>query len=149
MPRTFPNSYTVPLSLDIDSPMTESDHVRYVCVVAPRNPLIEVATFHFVPQRSQPRLSTRIRLAEPQFVLAFAELSDRDAVDDQDLGRGRHQRLRLIVIRVRQKMVAPMPRVQVPSAATKRVKSFRSKLSSAIRWKPACAKTTKATSSLV
>ena len=76
MPRTFPNGYTVPLSLDIDSPMTESDHVRYVRVVAPRNPLIEVATFHFVPQRSQPRVSTRIRLAEPQFVLAFAELSD-------------------------------------------------------------------------
>ena len=44
MPRTFPNGYTVPLSLDIDSPMTESDHVRYVRVVAPRNPLIEVAT---------------------------------------------------------------------------------------------------------
>jgi sulfur-oxidizing protein SoxY len=76
MPRTFPNGYTVPLSLDIDSPMTESDHVRYVRVVAPRNPLIEVATFHFVPQRGQPRFSTRIRLAEPQFVLAFAELSD-------------------------------------------------------------------------
>lgn len=76
MPRTFPNGYTVPLSLDIDSPMTESDHVRYVRVVAPRNPLIEVATFHFVPQRSLPRVSTRIRVAEPQDVLAFAELND-------------------------------------------------------------------------
>jgi sulfur-oxidizing protein SoxY len=74
MPRSFPNGYTVPLSLDIDSPMTEDDHVRYIRIVAPRNPLIEVATFHF--ERSQPRLSTRIRLAEPQFVLAFAELSD-------------------------------------------------------------------------
>ena len=76
MPRTFPNGYTVPLAIDIDSPMTENDHVRYVRVVAPRNPLIEVATFHFVPQRSLPRVSTRIRLAEPQNVLAFAELSD-------------------------------------------------------------------------
>jgi sulfur-oxidizing protein SoxY len=76
MPRTFPNGYTVPLNLDIDSPMTENDHVRYVRVVAPRNPLIEVATFHFAPQRSQPRVSTRIRLAEPQYVLAFAELND-------------------------------------------------------------------------
>ena len=76
MPRTFPNGYTVPLAIDIDSPMTENDHVRYVRVVAPRNPLIEVATFHFVPQRSLPRVSTRIRLAEPQNVLAFAELND-------------------------------------------------------------------------
>ena len=76
MPRAFPNGYTVPLNVDIDSPMTENDYVRYVRVVAPRNPLIEVATFHFVPQRSLPRVSTRIRLAEPQDVLAFAELND-------------------------------------------------------------------------
>jgi sulfur-oxidizing protein SoxY len=76
MPPTFPNGYTVPLRLDVDSPMTEDDHVRYVRVVAPRNPLIEVATFHFVPQCSQPRVFTRIRLAEPQYVLAVAELSD-------------------------------------------------------------------------
>jgi sulfur-oxidizing protein SoxY len=76
MPQTFPNGYTVPMNVDIDSPMTENDYVRYVRVVAPRNPLIVVATFHFVPQRSQPRVSTRIRLAEPQDVLAFAELND-------------------------------------------------------------------------
>ena len=76
MPRTFPNGYTVPLSLDIDSLMTENDHVKHVHVLAPLNPLIEVATFHFVPQLSQPRVSTRIRLAEPQYVVAFAELND-------------------------------------------------------------------------
>ena len=29
MPAVFPNGYTVPLVLDIDSPMTETDHVRY------------------------------------------------------------------------------------------------------------------------
>jgi sulfur-oxidizing protein SoxY len=76
MPRTFPNGYTVPLSLEIDSPMTEADHVRHVRVLAPHNPLIEVARFHFVPRRSEPRVSTRIRLAEPQYVLAVAEMND-------------------------------------------------------------------------
>ena len=76
MPRTFPNGYTVPLSLEVDSPSTENDHIRNVRVVAPRNPLIEVASFHFVPQRSQARVSTRIRLAEPQYVLAVAEMND-------------------------------------------------------------------------
>lgn len=76
MPRIFPNGYTVPLTLAIDSPMTEVDHVRHVSVLAPRNPLVEVATFHFVPQRSEPRVSTRIRLAEPQYVLAVAEMND-------------------------------------------------------------------------
>jgi sulfur-oxidizing protein SoxY len=76
MPKTFPNGYTVPLALEIDSPMTEADHVRHVRVFAPRNPLVEVARFHFVPRRSEPRVSTRIRLAEPQYVLAVAEMSD-------------------------------------------------------------------------
>jgi sulfur-oxidizing protein SoxY len=76
MPRVFPNGYTVPLSLEIDTAMTETDHVRYARVLAPQNPLIEVATFRFVAQRSVPRVSTRIRLAEPQYVLAVAEMND-------------------------------------------------------------------------
>jgi sulfur-oxidizing protein SoxY len=76
MPRSFPNGYTVPLTLEVDSPMTEEDHVKRVQVVAPGNPLIEVATFHFLPRRSQPRVSTRIRLAKPQYVLVVAEMND-------------------------------------------------------------------------
>jgi sulfur-oxidizing protein SoxY len=76
MPKIFPNGYTVPLTIVIDSPMTESDHVRHVTVLAPRNPLVEVAAFHFVPKRSEPRVSTRIRLAEPQYVLTVAEMND-------------------------------------------------------------------------
>jgi sulfur-oxidizing protein SoxY len=76
MPRVFANGYIVPLSLEVDSPMTESDHVRRVRVIAPRNPIIEVACFNFSPQRSAARTSTRIRLAEPQHVLAVAEMSD-------------------------------------------------------------------------
>jgi len=76
MPRVFPNGYTVPLALAVDSAMTEAEHVVYVRVLAPRNPIVEVATFHFVPKRSEPRVATRIRLAEPQEVLAMAEMSD-------------------------------------------------------------------------
>ena len=41
-----------------------------------RNPIIEVAGFHFIPQRSGARVSTRIRLAKPQYVVAVAEMSD-------------------------------------------------------------------------
>ena len=76
MPPVFPNGYSVPLTLDIDSPMTETDYVRYVRVLAPRNPIIDVATFYFTPQRSQPRVSTRIRIAEPQYIVAVAEMND-------------------------------------------------------------------------
>jgi sulfur-oxidizing protein SoxY len=76
MPAAFPTGYTVPMDLDIDSPMTADDHVRRIRVFAPKNPLIEVATFNFVPERSIARVSTRIRLAEPQYVAAVAEMSD-------------------------------------------------------------------------
>jgi sulfur-oxidizing protein SoxY len=76
MPAVFPNGYTVPLALDVDSPMTETDHVRTVHVVAPRNPLVRVASFHFTPRSGRARISTRIRLAEPQNVIAVAEMSD-------------------------------------------------------------------------
>ena len=76
MPKTFPTGYTVPMTLDVDSPMTESDHVRQIRVFAPQNPFIDVAGFHFVPQHSAPRVSTRIRLAKPQYVVAVAEMND-------------------------------------------------------------------------
>ena len=76
MPRVFPNGSAVPLTLDVDSPMTELDHVKYVRLLAPKNPLIEIGTFHFTPRHGVARVSTRIRLAEPQHVLAVAEMSD-------------------------------------------------------------------------
>jgi sulfur-oxidizing protein SoxY len=76
MPAVFPTGYTVPMELKVDSPMTEDDHVKRISVFAPENPLIDVASFNFVPRRSVARVSTRIRLAKPQFVVAVAEMGD-------------------------------------------------------------------------
>ncbi|WOS65529.1 thiosulfate oxidation carrier protein SoxY [Sinorhizobium fredii] len=76
MPAEFSTGYTVPMDISIDSPMTKFDHVKSVRVFAPKNPLVEVVQFHFVPERSLPRVSTRVRLAAPQHVVALAEMSD-------------------------------------------------------------------------
>lgn len=76
IPPVFANGYTVPLALELDSPMTEADHVRHFHILAPKNPIIAVASFHFTPRSGRARVSTRIRLAEPQNVVAAAELSD-------------------------------------------------------------------------
>ena len=73
MPARFPTGYTVPLKLVVDSSMTMD--VRRVRVFAPENPLIEVAGFNFTP-RSVAHVSTRIRLAKPQYVVAVAEMND-------------------------------------------------------------------------
>jgi sulfur-oxidizing protein SoxY len=76
MPAVFPTGYTVPMTLEVDSPMIELDHVRHVRVFAPKNPIIEVVGFRFAPLRSIARVSTRIRLAAPQYVVAVAEMND-------------------------------------------------------------------------
>jgi sulfur-oxidizing protein SoxY len=76
MPRTFPNGSAVPLTLEVDSPMTEHDHVRHVHLLAPRNPIVETGSFHFTPRHGVARVSTRIRLSGPQHVVAVAEMSD-------------------------------------------------------------------------
>jgi sulfur-oxidizing protein SoxY len=85
MPAVFSNGYSVPLTLLIDSPMTESDRVRMIHVLAPRNPIIPVASFAFTPLSGQAKVSTRIRLAETQDVLAIAEMNDGTLL----LGRAR------------------------------------------------------------
>jgi len=75
MPADFPTGYTVPMDINVDSPMTEDDHVKRVRVFAPLNPIVEVVGYDFVPGRSIARVSTRIRLAGPQFVVATADMS--------------------------------------------------------------------------
>jgi sulfur-oxidizing protein SoxY len=65
-----------PVTLEVDSPMIQTDYVRLVHVLAPRNPITLVGSFQFTPQSGRARVSTRIRLAEPQNVLAAAEMSD-------------------------------------------------------------------------
>jgi sulfur-oxidizing protein SoxY len=76
MPAEFSTGYTVPMDLSVDSPMTKADFVKSVRVFAPKNPLVEIVQFHFVPDRSLARVSTRVRLAAPQHVVALAEMSD-------------------------------------------------------------------------
>ena len=76
MPAVFQTGSTVPMDIEVDSPMTDGDHVRRIRVFAPLNPIVEVASFHFTPRRSVARISTRIRLAKPQDVVAVSEMND-------------------------------------------------------------------------
>jgi sulfur-oxidizing protein SoxY len=56
--------------------MSAHDHVRTLHVIAPVNPIPTVARIHFGARAAEAYLSTRIRLADTQTVLAFAEMSD-------------------------------------------------------------------------
>ena len=69
---------TVPLTIEIESPMTEADYVDAVHIFAEENPLPHVVTFNFTPSSGRARVSTRIRLAKSQEVVALARMSNGD-----------------------------------------------------------------------
>ncbi len=76
LPQIAENGNTVPLSIEVASPMTEADYVKMVHVFADENPRPNVASFHFTPRSGKARVSTRMRLLKTQNVVAVAEMSD-------------------------------------------------------------------------
>jgi len=75
LPPIAENGHSVPLTVNAASPMTESDHVREIHVIAERNPRPAVATFHLGPWSGRAQVSTRMRLAGTQKVTVVAVLS--------------------------------------------------------------------------
>ena len=75
-PEIAENGNSVPVSFEVDSPMSEDDHVESVMILATDNPSVDVATFHFTPMSGRATASTRMRLARTQDVVAVARLSD-------------------------------------------------------------------------
>jgi sulfur-oxidizing protein SoxY len=76
MPELAENGNTVPVTVFVDSPMTEESYVKAIHVVAEDNPNPEVLSAHLTPANGRAEISTRIRLARTQHVIAYAELSD-------------------------------------------------------------------------
>jgi sulfur-oxidizing protein SoxY len=75
LPEIAENGNTVPLSVSVDAPMTDADHVTEVLVVADGNPLPGMVTFHFSPMSGKAEASTRVRLATTQNIIAVAKTS--------------------------------------------------------------------------
>jgi sulfur-oxidizing protein SoxY len=70
------NGNTVPLTVRVSSPMTADDHVRQIALFNERNPNTEIAVFHLGPRNGRAVVSTRIRLATSQRLVALARLND-------------------------------------------------------------------------
>ena len=70
------NGNAVPVTVEVDSPMTAADHVRRIALFNERNPQADVVVFHLGPRSGRARVATRIRLAASQTVVALAETSD-------------------------------------------------------------------------
>ena len=76
LPEIAENGNTVPMTVTVDSPMTEQAHVTDVLIVADENPRSGVVTFHFSPASGIAEANTRIRLAATQDVVAVAKMND-------------------------------------------------------------------------
>ena len=76
MPPLVENGNTVPLTVSVDSPMSDGDHVKAIHVFNEKNPQPHVFSATLRPRNGRAVLATRIKLADAQKVVAIAETSD-------------------------------------------------------------------------
>lgn len=70
------NGNAVPVTISVDSPMTPAEHVAAIGIFNERNPSTDIAIFTLGPRAGKAQVSTRIRLATSQRLVAVARLSD-------------------------------------------------------------------------
>lgn len=75
-PAVAENGGQVPVTVLVESPMTASDHVTAIHILATRNPTPGVASFHLSPLLARAEVQTRIRLAEEQRIIVLAQMND-------------------------------------------------------------------------
>jgi sulfur-oxidizing protein SoxY len=83
LPPLVENGNTVAMSVSVQSPMTAKDYVKAIHVFTEKNPQPNVISARLGPRAGKAEISTRIRLADSQKVIAVAELSDGSFWSDE------------------------------------------------------------------
>jgi sulfur-oxidizing protein SoxY len=76
IPPLVENGNTVPMTVSVTSPMTSDDFVKSIHVFNEKNPQPNIGNFYLGPHAGRAQISTRIRLADSQKIVAIARLSD-------------------------------------------------------------------------
>ena len=76
VPPLVEKGNTVPMTVSVSNPMTSDDYVKSIHVFNEKNPQPNVGNFHLGPHAGRAQISTRIRLADSQKIVAIARLSD-------------------------------------------------------------------------
>jgi sulfur-oxidizing protein SoxY len=76
LPPLIENGNSVSMNVAVESPMTSEDYVKAIHVFNEKNPQPNVISVHIGPRAGRAAISTRIRLADSQRVVAVAEMSD-------------------------------------------------------------------------
>jgi sulfur-oxidizing protein SoxY len=86
IPRLVENGNSVDVAIRVESPMSEADHVRWIHVIAEKNPFPDVARFHLSPRAGRADVRATLRFATSQKVAVIAALSTGGYVmDDADI----------------------------------------------------------------
>lgn len=83
LPPLVENGNSVSVTVKMDSPMSREDHVQALALFTEQNPQPHVAVFHLSPRSGQALVTTRMRLATSQKVIAMARTSDGRIWSDQ------------------------------------------------------------------
>ena len=70
------NGNSVPVTVTVNSPMSATDRVSAIAIFNEKNPQRDVVNFTLGPRAGRAAVSTRIRLATSQKLVAVAMLSD-------------------------------------------------------------------------
>lgn len=76
IPPLVENGNSVDVRVAVESPMTEQDHVRWIHLIADKNPFPDMARLHLGPRAGRAEIATTLRLSQSQTVTAVAALSD-------------------------------------------------------------------------
>lgn len=75
-PEIAENGNAVPLTVSVDSPMTDKSYVKAIYIAADGNPNPGVSVFEFTPMSGKAEISLRVRLQQTQKLVAVAEMND-------------------------------------------------------------------------
>ena len=77
------NGNAVPMTVAVESPMTATNYVKAIHVFNEKNPKPNVISIHLGPRAGKASISTRIRLADSQRVVAIAQMNDGSVWSDE------------------------------------------------------------------
>ncbi|MCF8194930.1 MAG: sulfur oxidation protein SoxY [Polynucleobacter sp.] len=69
------NGNSVPIKIEVESPMTSQNYVKAIHVISEDNPLPNIFSAYLTPQSGKAKIATRVRLANTQRVWVLAEMS--------------------------------------------------------------------------
>ena len=83
LPEIAENGGTVPLTVSVDSPMSDADHITALHIFCDGNPSPDMASYFIGPHNGKAEVSMRIRLMQTQNVVALAQTNTGEVLSKQ------------------------------------------------------------------